>query len=367
MSNPIPYFASLKDPRIDRCKAHALTDIIFLTLAAVLAGCESWDDIEEFGHTKEAWLRAFVPLENGIPSHDTINRVFAALDADAFQHCFLDWVKQVANTSSGEIVAIDGKRMCNAGEGGCKSVVHMVHAWSQANHLLLGQIKTNDKSNEITAIPTLLDLLMLKGCIITIDAMGCQRDIAQAIVKKEAGYVLAVKDNQGHLAEDIRAAFERSPSGTGFQPWEHLEVGHGRIDYRCCRVLKASDYVLDCERWAGLQTIAQVETRRTDKASGQVSTEKRYFISSLPVEAALIAKAVRGHWSVENNLHWSLDVVFGEDYSTKQAGNAAQNFGLVVRMALSILKAEKSLKRSLKGKRLKAAWDNAYLQKLLTG
>lgn len=366
MCNPIAYFASLEDPRIDRCKAHALTDIIFLTLAAVLSGCESWDDIEEFGHTKEEWLRNFIPLENGIPSHDTINRVFAVLDAQAFQHCFMEWVREVADTSGGQIIAIDGKRMCNAGVDGRKAVVHMVHAWSEANHLLLGQYKTDDKSNEITAIPTLLDLLVLQGYIVTIDAMGCQRDIAKAIINKEADYVLAVKDNQGHLFDDIGAAFERA-QGVRLQTFEQVESGHGRIEYRCCRVLDARDYVCDPDKWVGLRTIAQVESRCTDKASGKVSTEQRYFISSLAPEASLIAKAVRAHWSVENNLHWSLDVVFGEDYSTKAAGNAAQNFGLVTRMALSMLKAEKSVKRSLKGKRLKAAWDNNYLQKLLTG
>lgn len=369
MCSPVPYFATLKDPRLDRCKAHALSDIIFLTLAAVLAGCETWDDIEEFGHTRQQWLQQFVPLQNGIPSHDTINRVFALLDPDAFQQCFLQWVRQVADKTDGRIIAIDGKRMCNAGVDGAKAVVHMVHAWSHANHILLGQLKTEAKSNEITAIPSLLGLLELDGSIVTIDAMGCQRAIAKAIVDKGAGYVLAVKDNQAHLADDIEAAFQgRVPAGAGSPLfWEQSECGHGRIEYRCCRVLEAGSHVCDPELWAGLQTIAQVERRSTDKASGQVQTETRYFISSLPAQAALIAQAVRGHWSVENNLHWSLDVVFREDYSTKQAGNAAQNFGLINRMALSMLKAETTLKRSLKGKRLKAGWDNAYLEKILYG
>lgn len=367
-SDTISFFSSLEDPRLDRCKAHALTDIVFLTLCAVLAGCESWDDIADFGAVKIEWLRKFVQLPNGIPSHDTLNRVFALLDPDALQKCFLDWVREVAELTSGSVVAIDGKRMNNAGVNGKKAIVHMVHAWNCANHLLLGQVKTEAKTNEIKAIPTLLDVLSIQGCIVTIDAMGCQRQIAAKIKSKEADYVLTVKGNQSLLERDLERAFLNAPASDFSLPdryWEKTECGHGRVEYRCCRVLPVGDYVVEREQWAGLKTLVQTQSRVTDKKTGKESAEVRYFISSLEPDASQIANAVRAHWSVENNLHWCLDVIFNEDGSTKQAGNAAQNFGLIVRMALALLKKEKTSKRSLKGKRLRAAFDDHYLLKIL--
>lgn len=367
-SDLISFFSSLEDPRLDRCKAHALTDIVFLTLCAVLAGCESWDDIADFGEIKIEWLRQFVPFSNGIPSHDTLNRVFALLDPDALQKCFLDWVGEVAQLTAGSVVAIDGKRMNNAGVDGKKAIVHMVHAWSQANHVLLGQVKTEAKTNEIKAIPTLLDVLSIEGCIVTIDAMGCQRQIASKIKSKEADYVLTVKGNQSLLERDLERAFH-SASALDFslpgRYWEQTECGHGRVEHRCCRVLAVENQVGEREQWVGLKTLVQTQSRITDKKTGKESTEVRYFISSLAPDAAQIANAVRAHWSIENNLHWCLDVVFNEDGSTKQAGNAAQNFGLILRMALTLLKKEKTSKRSLKGKRLRAALDEQYLLKIL--
>lgn len=368
-SDPISFFSSLEDPRLDRCKAHALTDIVFLTLCAVLAGCESWDDIAEFGKTKIDWLRQFIPLENGVPSHDTLNRVFALLDPDTLQGCFLDWVREVAGVSDGQIVAIDGKRMNNAGVDGKKAIVHMVHAWSCANQVLLGQVKTEAKTNEIKAIPTLLDALSIEGCIVTIDAMGCQAAIAEKIRSKGADYVLTVKGNQSLLERDLKRTFEDAGADAFTIPdriWEGTEFGHGRVEYRCCRVLPAETAaILDREKWADLGALVQTYSRITDKKTGKERSETRYFISSLKPDAGLLAKAVRAHWGVENNLHWSLDVVFDEDGSTKQAGNAAQNFGLIVRMALALIKKETTSKRSMKGKRLKAGWDDDYLRKIL--
>ena len=365
MQSPIPFFDELADPRIERCKLHKLTDILFLTLCAVMCGCDTWDEIEAYGHEKQAWLQQFIELPAGIPSHDTINRLFATLDPDAFQRCFLNWVNAVSITTEGQIIAIDGKRLCRSGLEGKKAVVHMVEAWSEANALLLGEVRCADKSNEITAIPTLLDLLAIKGAIITIDAMGCQRGIASAITGKDADYVLAVKDNQHRLLENIEEAFSSGLAKTA-APFEQHSLGHGRIEYRRCRVLEANGWVEDLKGWAGLRSIGEVFSRVEDKASGKCHEQRRYYISSLAPDAAALARAVRKHWSIENGLHWTLDVVFREDYSTKRAGAAAQNFALISRLTLSLLKGDKSTKGSIKRKRMRAGWSNEYLEAFLS-
>lgn len=370
MDQPISFFSSLPDPRRGNRTTYALTDILFLVLCAVLAGCESWNDISEFGRTKTAWLRRYIKLEKGVPSHDTLNRVFALLDPAALHKGFLEWVAGVCKHSHGDVVAIDGKSLCNAGTDGSKSFVHLVHAWSEANQMLIGQLKTTEasKTNEIKAIPALIEMLSIKGCILTIDAMGCQWQIAKAITEKEGYYVLAVKGNQSLLLRDIKAAFEQDKDKSlacEKLHFEHTEYGHGRIEYRSVQVLPAGDYVVEKEKWPDLKTLARIENRTTDKKSGEQRSQVRYYICSVEPDAALIARAVRAHWSVENQLHWSLDVVFGEDYSTKQAGNAAQNFSLITKMGMGLLKKETSLKRSMKGKRLKAAWDENYLQKII--
>lgn len=364
MQSPIPFFDDLTDPRIDRCKLHKLTDILFLTLCAVMSGCDTWDEIGDYGHEKHSWLKGFIELAAGIPSHDTINRLFAALDPDAFQRCFLNWVEAVSIQTGGQIIAIDGKRLCRSGLEGKKAVVHLVEAWSGANNIMLGEVRCADKSNEITAIPTLLDLLCIKGAIITIDAMGCQRDIAAAIVAKGADYVLAVKDNQHRLLENIEEAFS-SGIAKAAVPFEGRNLGHGRIEYRRCRVLEADGWVEDLDGWAGLRSIAEVLSQVEDKSSGAKQEQRRYYISSLSPDATVLAGAVRAHWGIENGLHWTLDVVFREDYSTKRAGAAAQNFALLSRLTLSLLKGDKSTKGSIRRKRMKAGWSNEYLEAFL--
>jgi predicted transposase YbfD/YdcC len=358
----LEHFQSIKDPRIDRHKQHSLHDIIFLTLCAVLSGCNDWDEIEEYGIEKEVWLKQYIPLVNGIPSHDTINRVFARLQPQALQQCFINWVESVTAKSSNKIVNIDGKRVCNGGEHGSKSMIHLVNAWSNSNQMILGQVKIEEKSNEITAIPTLLDLLELEGAIVTIDAMGCQTAIAKKIVDANADYVFAVKDNQKFLCDDIRDAFAQTPQAIQATT---INKEHGRIEKRTCKVITDMDWISKKENWKNLQTIISIETERTTTISGQTQAEQRFYISSLVKTPAEFNAIIRGHWAIENNLHWCLDVVFKEDLSTKQAGNAAENFSMISKAALSILKNDALTKSSLKRKRLKAGWSNEYLESLL--
>ena len=358
----LDHFSSMEDPRIDRHKLHSLPSILFLTVCAVLSGCNDWDEIEEYGIEKESWLKKYVDFANGIPSHDTINRVFARLKPRELQNGFIDWVESVVAQSKHHIVNIDGKRLCNSGENGSKSIIHLVNAWSSSNQMILGQVKIEDKSNEITAIPTLLDLLELEGAIITIDAMGCQRAIAEKIVEKGADYILAVKDNQKFLHDDIKDAFAQT-SQTASHRTE--EKGHGRIEKRTCKVITDMVWITKLNNWKNLRSIVSIETQRTIVQTGEIQTEQRFYISSLLSTPDYFNQMIRGHWSIENNLHWCLDVVFKEDLSTKQAGNAAENFSMINKAALSILKNDKTSKSSLKRKRLKAGWSNEYLETLL--
>lgn len=362
MSSVLPFFDHLVDPRIERTKLHSLKDILALTICAVLSGCNDWEEIELYGISKEKWLKTFLTLSHGIPSHDTINRVFSALDAKDLQECFIDWVQSIAGISNGKVISIDGKRLCNAGIDGKKSIIHMVSAWSNANNMVMGQVKTDDKSNEITAIPALLDLLVLEGSIITIDAMGCQTAIAEKIVDQQADYVLAVKDNQAHLLDDIRDAFAQTFETVTDTS---IETAHGRIEKRTCKVITDMDWISKAGNWKKLQSIVSIETKRTDKKSGEIQLEQRFYISSLSTTAKHFNEIIRGHWGIENKLHWCLDVVFKEDYSTKQAGNAAENFSLITKIALNLLKNENSKKRSLKNKRLLCGWDENFLANLL--
>ena len=356
------HFSLIEDPRIERQKLHSLSSIIFLTICAVLSGCNDWDEIEGYGIEKEAWLKKYIELPNGVPSHDTINRVFARLDPPLLQSCFISWVQSIVTASKRSIINIDGKRLCNSGSNGSKSIIHLVNAWSNSNQMILGQVKTEEKSNEIIAIPTLLDLLELEGAIVTIDAMGCQTAIAEKIVSKGADYVLAVKENQKFLYDDIKDAFSQTPQT---QKHTTIEKGHGRIEQRTCKVITDMDWVTGLANWKNLQTIISIETKKTIVQTGEIQKEQRLYISSLLTTAEHFNQIIRGHWSIENNLHWCLDVVFKEDLSTKQAGNAAENFSMVNKAALSILKNDTTKKSSLKRKRLKAGWNNKYLETLL--
>lgn len=354
----LSFFEDLTDPRVDRTKLHSLKDIIGITICAVISGCDDWEEIELYGQQKSDWLKQFLELPNGIPSHDTFNRVFAALDPQELQHCFISWVQSIAQITNGRVVSIDGKRLCNSGVDGKKGFIHMVSGWCNASNMVLGQVKTDEKSNEITAIPALLDLLMLEGAIISIDAMGCQQEIAEKIVDHNANYVLAVKENQPHLLDDIKEAFEQT---TDAQSHTSLEKSHGRIEKRTCKVITDMDWICKQANWKNLQSIISVESERTILATGEQQSETRYYIASLMDSAERFLSIIRQHWSIENKLHWSLDVTFREDLSTKQAGNAAENFSTITKVALNLLKNNTSKKMSVKRKRLLCSWDNDFL------
>lgn len=368
MSGIMEHFGSIPDPRIDRKKLHKLQDIIFITIAAAICGIDTWEDIEEWAEIREDWLKTILELPNGIPSHDTINRVFSLIDPHAFQKCFVEWVKSVSQVTEGQVISIDGKRLCNSGEGGCRAMIHMVSAWSNASNMVLAQQKVNDKSNEITAIPALLEMLYIKGCLITIDAMGCQKTIAKAITDKEADYILAVKENQGHLLDDIKEAFAADKP---LHQDTQLNMGHGRIEKRICSIITDTEWICDQKEWVKLRTLICIESQRTIKATGAIEKQTRYYISSKQADATVFNNAIREHWGIENKLHWMLDVAFGEDKSTKRAGHAAENFSFISKIALNLLKQHddhRGAKRiSIKTRRKKSGWSKEYLLAVLTG
>jgi predicted transposase YbfD/YdcC len=362
MDNPLKYFSELSDPRVERTKEHLLEEILLITIAAVLSGADSWNEIEDYGHAKYEWLKSFVKLPGGIPSHDTFNRVFSLLDPAELEKSFLSWVSSMAKLTASEVVAIDGKSLRGTRQSDKRAIVHMVSAWANTNNLVLGQQRVDDKSNEITAIPKLLSVLELSGTVVTIDAMGCQKTIAQKIVDKQADYILAVKENQLHLLEDIQDSFKMLPCNSLV---EQIDCGHGRVETRTCWALGDLSLVEQAADWPQLKTLVRIQAERYHKSTGKTEREIRYYISSLGPEAAPLNSAIRQHWGIENKLHWVLDVAFGEDASRKRAGNAAHNFALINRIALNLLKQNKISKLGMKGKRLKAGWDNDYLLKVL--
>jgi predicted transposase YbfD/YdcC len=357
----------LRDPRVERTREHLLEEILLITIAAVLSGANGWNEIEDYAHSKHAWFKSFLTLPSGIPSHDTFNRVFSALDPEELEKGFVAWVSSIAKLTAGEVVAIDGKTLRGASEPSKKgpdkkAIVHMVSAWANTNCLVLGQRKVDEKSNEITAIPKLLDALELSGTVVTIDAMGCQRAIAEKIVSKQADYILAVKENQGHLLEEIKDSFQML---TADAVVEEIDYGHGRIEQRRCSVIADLSLIEKASEWASLQGIVRIQSERFHKATGKTEREIRYYITSLEADAERLNRAIRQHWGIENKLHWILDVGFGEDLDRKRAGHAAQNFSVLNRIALNLLKQDKTSKRGIHGKRLKAGWDNDYLLHLL--
>lgn len=363
MKSTLSYFSNLPDPRIDRTKDHLLEDIIFITIAAVICGCETWNDIESYGKSKESWLRQYLKLPNGIPSHDTFNRFFSALNPEFFEEAFLSWIRAISALTAGDVISVDGKTMRGTLSKGSKRAIHIISAWSDANHLSLGQIKVDEKSNEITAIPALLDLLVMKGCFVTIDAMGCQKEIAKKIVKKEADYILALKGNQGSLKEDAERTLRFTKP---CDEWIEEDVGHGRIETRKCSLYTDLCFVEQSQEWCKLNAVVKIEANRYIKSTGKQESETRLYITSSTANAQTIGKSIRLHWGIENKLHWQLDVSFNEDSSRKRKGYAAQNFSMINRIALNLIKKESAKKRSVKGKRLDAGWDNEYLLKILT-
>jgi predicted transposase YbfD/YdcC len=351
----------MKDPRIDRKKLHLLEDIVFITIAAVLSGAESWNDIEYYGKMKKDWLLTFLSLPHGIPSHDTFNRFYAALEPNEFESYFLLWVKSLTEKYPGDVISIDGKTMRGSRGKDFKSATHIVSAWSDKNQLVLGQVKTAEKSNEITAIPELLNALMIEGCIITIDAMGCQQEIAKKIISKQADYVLSVKENQPDLLEDIQDSFRVLKTTDVF---EHVDYDHGRIETRKCSIINDLSLIEKPSKWKSLNSIIRIESSRYFKGTGKVQSDTRYYISSVMDNAQKCAHAIRSHWGIENKVHWTLDVAFNEDQSRKRAGNSAHNFTIINRIALNLLKNDET-KIGIRGKRLCAGWSGEFIFKLL--
>jgi len=361
-------FETLEDPRVERGKRHEMNDIICIAVLAVISGADGFTDMHTFAQAKLPWLKTFLNLPNGVPSHDTFGRVLAALDPDAFEQCLRRWTEALAAEGDGQLVAIDGKTIrASVDKAGQKSAIHMVNAWCNMNHLVLGQVATDDKSNEITAIPKLLKLLDLKGATVTIDAMGCQTKIAQQIIDQGGDYVLAVKGNQGSLHEDVKLLFDEAIDqhldDMGLQSCQTVDGGHGRVETRRLWCTSQVQWFADRDRWAGLQSFACIECIR--EIDGARQSDRRYYISSIEGHNPhRFMEAVRGHWAVENRLHSSLDVSFAEDLCRVRKGHAAENLARLRRMALNLLKHEQTSKRGLKGKRLQAALDTNYLLKV---
>ena len=373
----IEHFKTLPDPRVHRTKAHELVDVLTIGICTLLCAGESFNDMEDFGLAKEEWFKTFLSLRNGIPSHDTFNRVFAALDPQRFGECFMAWTQSLRAAVAQEIVALDGKALRRALDADQKSQV-IVSAWAQSNGLVLGQIKVDDKSNEITALPKLLRALELTGCIVTVDAMGTQKQIAKEIQEADADYVMALKGNHEVVHAEVKtfldatvteakatrpAGVRPSRAAAALATWETVEKDHGRQETRRYYQSGELDWFADRSKWEGLQSVGLVEAVR--EVGGKQTVERRYYLSSLPVGVETFAKAVRGHWAVENSLHWVLDVQMGEDDSRARTGYAAENLATLRRLALNLLKGEKTKKRGIRGKQLNASWDHAYLLRLL--
>ena len=365
----VEYFAKIPDPRVERTRHHPLVSILVLSLCAVICGADDFVAIEAFGKAKLEGLRTFLDFPRGVPSHDTIGRVLAALNPTALGEAFREWVLTVSRLTHGEVVAIDGKTLRSAiREAGGTAFVHMVSAWATHNHVVLGQVKTDEKSNEITAIPQLLKMLAIKDCVVTIDAMGCQKEIVRQIVEGEADYMIAVKDNQPTLRGDIENIFAKlrkdAPSGLTLSFDQTRETGHGRTEVRRCWTTNTAEAVTQWKDWPALRSLVMIESERT--AGGKTSTEQRYYIGSVAkLPAATALRNARAHWGIENGLHWVLDVAFREDDCRVRVDNAAQNFAVMRHIAVNLLKAVQGTKVGIKNRRLCAAWDHDFMLRVL--
>jgi predicted transposase YbfD/YdcC len=372
-------FDQLQDPRVERTRLHRLDDIIALAILAVVCGAEGWTEVEDFGRDKFDWLKTILHLPHGIPSHDTFGRVFAALDPDAFERCFLKWVQGLIKVSDTHALHIDGKTLRRSFDSASKNAaLHMVSVWASKAELALGQIATRKKSNEITAIPQLLDLITIQGAVVTIDAMGCQTAIADKIIAGGGHYILAVKDNHKTLHEEIKLLFaEAIPANfehMGYDKHETVEKGHGRIETRRVWVTRDVNWLRQRGQWRDLRGVICVEAVRQvlDPAGGppKITVQRRYYITSLDhrdrgKDAAYFAGLIRDHWGIENKLHWCLDVAFAEDDCRVRIGHAAENLARLRRIGFNLLKQETSCKRGLAAKRLRAGWNHDYLLKVL--
>jgi predicted transposase YbfD/YdcC len=372
----IEHLATVTDPRVNRTKDHELIDILVIAICALLCRAETFNEMEDFGNAKLDWFKTFLSLPNGIPSHDTFNRVFSALNPKEFLDAFLNWTQSLRRAVPEEIVAMDGKALRRALTAE-KNPKYIVSAWAEDNGLVLGQLKVEEKSNEITALPQLLRVLELSGCIVTLDAMGCQTNIAKEIKEADADYLLALKGNQESVHREVKDFLDDAiaesktwrPSGAlssvvaQVVTKKMVEKDHGRLETREYFQSAELNWFADRSKWEGLQTVGMVQSTR--EINGKISTERRYYLSSLPLNIELFARAVRGHWGIENKLHWILDVHFGEDQSRARSGYAAENLATLRRFAVNLLKSEKTKKRGIRGKQNNASWDHAYLLKLL--
>jgi predicted transposase YbfD/YdcC len=366
-SKPITYhFLSITDPRTEHNKAHKLIDIIMVAVCGVIAGCDSWAEIEDFGHDREVWLKTFLALPNGIPSHDTFGRVFSLLDPKQFQASFAAWMQSAVAVTKGSVIAIDGKTNRRT-FGKLTKALHLVSAFATANGVAVGQVATDVKSNEITAIPELLKLLDIKGCLITTDAMGCQSDIAADVVTRGGDYLLAVKGNQGLLYRDIKACFADETLELDINTSENK--GHGRVEKRVCQVLGGAaviDRLRHKNNWPSLNTIVKVTAERTSRKTGVVAEQTRYYICSLKQPGAeRMQAAVRAHWGIENNLHWVLDMAMREDESRIRTDHAPANMAVLRHIALNLIRSDKTRKVGVKASRLKAGRNTSYMEQLL--
>ncbi len=366
------HFGSITDPRIERTKLHKLIDILVIAICAMICGCDNWEDIAEFGEAKQERFATFLELPNGIPSHDTFNRVFARLNPDEFRSSFMAWISATSKLIGGQVIAVDGKVLRRSHERGIgQAAIDMVSAWACENRLVLGQIKVDEKSNEITAIPQLLKALEISGCIVTIDAMGCQTEIAKTIVDEGGDYVLSLKDNQDNLFEDVQKLFadlDSSPAQTyAYDYAKTVSKGHGRMEIRECWTISDPDtlrHLRDFENWTKLLTVSRIRSQRW--IGDEKTCEDRFHIASI-VGAKRVLNAVRSHWGIENSLHWTLDLAFDEDRCRVRKDNGPENFAILRHIALNLLKQERTCKRSIRGKRLIAGWREDYLLKVLAG
>lgn len=365
------YFSTIEDPRTGQNISHPLINIMTIAVLGVICGADGWVDVERYGQAKQDWLSTFLDLSKGIPSHDTLGRVFSWLDPEQFQTSFLSWTQHVCEKSLGQLVNIDGKKLRRSKDSKHdKDGIWMVSAWLEANRIVLGQQKVDEKSNEITAIPTLLAQLDITGCLVTIDAIGTQTEIAQAIVDAQADYILAAKKNQGTLYEDIAMLFDGLEQdeyqNLEFDSYKQIAEGHDRTEFRHCWVLNHPDY-LNClrgaQRWVGLQSLVKLLTIRQQKHKTEITV--RYFISSWSASAQDFLRSIRGHWHIENSLHWILDIAFREDESRIRNQHAPQNMAVLRHVALNLLKQDQSVKVGIAAKRKMAGWDNDYLLKVL--